>query len=233
MLKYKSLYHSLKKEIQQGTFIPGDLLPSENELCDQHQITRTTARKALDELQREGFIERLHGKGSQVRERRKSLGLLNVKGFSEAVGQQVDAIMLQVPDYRGWSDRIQFSVKENEQSASCIHFERLRCVNEEPVMLENNWFASTAFPDFCQLGFVDGSFFKSLSQCFFIEVVGSEQEIRAEAASSEVARLLRILPGDPVLHISICFRTSHSSLTIYSELYCNTTQYPIGNSYHL
>ena len=74
MKKYKLIRDSLKKQIQLGEFKKGDFLPSENDLCQTFTITRTTARKALDELVKEGFIERQHGKGSRVIERRKTLG---------------------------------------------------------------------------------------------------------------------------------------------------------------
>jgi DNA-binding GntR family transcriptional regulator len=233
VLKYQVVYQSLKQEIQRGGYAPGDLLPSEHELCGQHEITRTTVRKALGKLREEGFIERIHGKGSQVKERRKSLGLLNVQGFSEAVGQRVGTAMLQPPGLVAWSPHIVFPVSEQERRARCLHFERLRSVNDDPVMLENNWFAASALPNFAQSEFVNGSFFKTLSQRFLIEVTGSQQELRAEPADRKVAELLLVSVNHPILRISIKFSTSHPDLTIYSELYCNTTQYPIGNTYHL
>jgi DNA-binding transcriptional MocR family regulator len=68
-LKYQAVLVYLKEQIQRGKYIVGDYLPSENELCAQFSITRTTARKALDELLKEGFIEKIHGKGSRVAER--------------------------------------------------------------------------------------------------------------------------------------------------------------------
>lgn len=233
MLKYQTIYYSLKEGIQRGEFAPGDLLPSENELCGQHKITRTTARKALGQLREEGFIERIHGKGSRVKERRQSLGLLNVKGFSEAVGQQVGTTLLQPPALRDWSADIVFPISPSERSSPCLHFERLRSVGEDPVVLENNWFAAAALPDFAQDDFVDGSFFKTLSQRFLIEITGSQQELRAELSDEKVAKLLLVPTNHPVLRISIKFSTSHPQLKIYSELYCNTTAYPIGNTYHL
>ena len=233
MSKYQAIYQLLKEGIQRGEFEPGDLLPSENELCEQHRITRTTARKALSQLREENFIERLHGKGSQVKERRKSLGLLNVKGFSEAVGERVGTTLLRAPAYRGWGAQIAFPVSEPERTTACLHFERLRSVNNEPVVLENNWFAAVAVPNFADQQFVDGSFFKTLSQNYLIEITGSQQELRAEFANQKVATLLKITALHPVLRISIKFSTSHPDLHIYSELYCNTTQYPIGNTYHL
>ena len=86
---YRQIQQLLTKQIQQGAYHVGDYLPSDNELCRQNNITWTTVRKALEELQRNSFIERHQGKGSRVVERRKSLGLLNVKGFSEAVGKML------------------------------------------------------------------------------------------------------------------------------------------------
>jgi len=93
----------LKEKIQQGIIPVGDYLPSENELCANFSITRTTVRKALDNLLKEGFIEKQQGKGSRVKERRHSLGLLNVKGFSEAVEMDVNTIFLQQPEIRSWN----------------------------------------------------------------------------------------------------------------------------------
>ena len=64
--------------------------------------------------------------------------------------------------------------------------------------------------------------------------MGSQQEIRAESADEKIAHLLlQIQTGAPVLHISIKFSTSQAALNIYSELYCNTAEYSIGNQYHL
>lgn len=231
--RYKEIQDLLKEKIQQGIYEVGDFLPSEHELCDAHSITRTTVRKALDELVNEGYIEKQHGKGSRVRERRQSLGLLNVKGFSEAAGGNVTTIFLQKPDIRKWGNEIVFPVSNEEKQESCIHFERLRCVSENPVMLENNWFSGKGLDEFCDTTFVDGSFFKTLSQKYLIEIKGSEQELRAEYADERAAYLLKVKNHSPVLHISLKFHTSNPHLNIYAELYCNTGKYPIGNSYYI
>jgi DNA-binding GntR family transcriptional regulator len=231
--RYQEIETMLKEKIQHGIFQIGDYLPSENDLCTEFSITRTTVRKALDNLLKEGFIEKQHGKGSRVRERRQSLGLLNVKGFSEAVGQDVKTIFLQEPAYRFWSNEISFQQNEKELQAKCLHFERLRCVGDDPVMHENNWFADLGLKNFVGQEFVEGSFFKTLSKNYLIEITGSEQELRSEYADEQTATFLKIEVGAPVLHISIKFHTSKHNLNIYSELYCNTMKYPVGNSYHL
>ena len=232
-VKYKHIQNYLKSRIQQGIFKVGEYLPSENELCMQFSITRTTVRKALEELLKEGFIEKQHGKGSRVRERRQSLGLLSVKGFSEAVGGNVKTVFIQKPVLAKWNTEIVFPVSDDDKNSPCYYFERLRFVGDTPVMREKNWMASIALPTFLNTKFVDGSFFKTLSQKYFIEIIGSTQELRAESADRNNTRLLKIEEDAPLLHISIKFFTSSPNLTIYSELYCNTSSYPVSNSYFL
>jgi DNA-binding GntR family transcriptional regulator len=233
MLKYQRIYNDLKIQIQQGLYKSGDLLPSENELCSKYAITRTTSRKALDVLLKEGFIEKKQGLGSVVTERRKSLGLLNVKGFSEAGGSDVKTIFLQKPAISEWSDQIIFPVSEEEKNADCIHFERLRCIDADPVMLENNWLANFGLTSLLENEFIDQSFFKTLSQQYLIEIIGSKHELRAEFANNKTARLLKVDEKTPVLHISVKFITSKPGFNIYAELYCMTEKYPISNFYKI
>ena len=231
--KYLFVQNQLKEKIQQGFYKVGDYLPSENELCSRYSITRTTVRKAMDELLKEGFIEKQHGKGSRVCERRKSLGLLAVKGFSEAVEKNFQTVFLQKPMIAAWSNEILLPVCEMDLAGESIFFERLRLVDDQPLMIEKNWFSAQVLRGFLDNEFIDGSFFKTLSRNYLIEIVGSEHELRAECANQKVASLLKIKKDDPVLHISIAFRTSNPRLNIYSELYCNTKKYPVGSSYSL
>lgn len=232
-LKYRIIKDHLQKKIQQGIFGVGDFLPSENELCSRYSVTRTTSRRALDELLKEGFIEKLPGRGSRVRERRKSLGLLTVKGFSEAVGENIKTVFLQKPTVTAWSEEIKMPVKIKDSSEKCIFFERLREIDDMPVMLERNWFPGTCLPGFLDSAFTGGSFFKTLSKRYLIEIIGSSQELRAEESTGRVAAILQVNSGTPVLHISVLFKTSNQRLTIYSELYCNTFRYSVGNSFNL
>ena len=231
--RYQEIETVLKEKIQHGVLKVGDYLPSENELCINFSVTRTTVRKALDNLLKEGYIEKKHGKGSCVKERRNSLGLLNVKGFSEVAGANVATTFIAKPTISLWPEYLSFMHTEDELTQLCHHFERLRSVGDDPVMLEKNWFTATKISGFCSSGFIESSFFKTLSQKYMIEIIGSEQELRAEYADERTAVYLKIEPGAPILHISVKFHTNKPDLNIYSELYCNTMKYPIGNSYNL
>ena len=219
--------------IQLGDYAVGSYLPSENDICERFGTTRTTVRKALDQLLREGFIEKEQGKGSRVVERRKSLGLLTVKGFSGATDYEVETILTEKPKITNWDPVIAFPLTRDEQKSKCIYFQRVRHINHKPIVLENNWYALDALEMIKPEDFVEGSFFKTLRQKYFIEVMGAEQELKSISAPAEVADNLGILVGDPILHISVRFRTSRPDLNLYGDLYCNTTEYPVRNSYFL
>ena len=80
---------------------------------------------------------------------------------------------------------------------------------------------------------MQGSFFKTLSQRYLIEIIGSEQELRSLPANEIIAPLLKVEAGTPILEITVKYLTSIPDYYIYSQLNCNTDKYPIGNSYFL
>ena len=65
--RYYRLYELLSTALQDGTIAPESALPSEPELCARHGLSRTTVRRALDRLEREGRIVRKRGSGTYAR----------------------------------------------------------------------------------------------------------------------------------------------------------------------
>lgn len=69
--RYLQLYHLLSQELADGRFQPEQPLPSEPELVKLHGVSRTTVRRALDRLEKEGRIERRRGSGTYARQPRE------------------------------------------------------------------------------------------------------------------------------------------------------------------
>lgn len=63
---YAQLEAALRESIRQGTWGPYEPLPSDRELAEQWRVSRCTVRQALDNLVRDGLIERRQGKGTFV-----------------------------------------------------------------------------------------------------------------------------------------------------------------------
>jgi len=57
----------IKKAIRSGLLLDGDQLPPERELSETYSASRSTIRKALDELERSGMVQRKVGSGTFVR----------------------------------------------------------------------------------------------------------------------------------------------------------------------
>lgn len=63
---YEIIQNDIIEKIQNGTYKEGERVPSEQELIEAFQVSRTTATKALTELSLGGYIHRIQGKGSFV-----------------------------------------------------------------------------------------------------------------------------------------------------------------------
>jgi GntR family transcriptional regulator len=63
---YEQIARQIKFNILNCTLSPGDTLPSIRNLAKELQISVITTKRAYDELEREGFIETVGGKGTFV-----------------------------------------------------------------------------------------------------------------------------------------------------------------------
>lgn len=232
-LLYKRIQTDIKSQIIAGIYREGDLLPSENDFCQLYSVTRSTIRQSLNALVSEGYIDKRKGKGSVVlQQTRRTLGLLTVKGFSEVVGdnkQPVNTVIIDKPALSAWEENFFYHINEWEKKAGCISLKRLRCVGDDPVMLETTYLSNMNLPGFCKRPFINGSLFETLNRQYHVEITKVEQDLRAVLANNEDAGFLKVEVGAPLLHIYLKFYTSREHLFIYSSLLCNTGKYSIGN----
>lgn len=64
---YQQLKNQIKEAILTGEIKDGELLPSIRNLANETRVSVLTTRRAYDELEIEGFIKTVHGKGSFAR----------------------------------------------------------------------------------------------------------------------------------------------------------------------
>ncbi|MET9731728.1 GntR family transcriptional regulator [Streptomyces sp. NPDC006458] len=65
--RHRGIADDLRKRITTGCFGPGERLPSETDLASHYRVSTSTLRNALALLQREGLVEKIHGRGNFVR----------------------------------------------------------------------------------------------------------------------------------------------------------------------
>lgn len=80
---YQQLAHILRDQIGTGKIKPGAALPPESRLVQKFQVSRVTARQALDLLAAEGLIVRKQGKGTYVCPPKIQQDMNSLRGFAE------------------------------------------------------------------------------------------------------------------------------------------------------
>ncbi len=78
MSKYKQVINWLTEKIDTGKLLPGERIPSENELCDRFSLSRQTVRHAISKLVEDGLVESRQGSGTFVADQRANDGERNV-----------------------------------------------------------------------------------------------------------------------------------------------------------
>lgn len=67
--KYEEIIEWIRRQIQDGKLVPGDKIPSENELAEEFKVSRQTARHALNVMEMDLMVERRRGSGTYVKEK--------------------------------------------------------------------------------------------------------------------------------------------------------------------
>lgn len=82
---YARVKQFLKKELAQGRWPPGALMPSEAELVARFGVSRMTVNRALRELQGEGFVERVQGVGTFAAQLHRVSSTLTIRDLHEEI----------------------------------------------------------------------------------------------------------------------------------------------------
>src|SRR5919109_1159594 len=97
---YFQLKQLIRDEIAGERWLPGERIPSEHALCDHFSVSRTTVRQALAELESEGLLVKLKGRGTFVAEPRSSSWFLQSShGFHDEAtraGREVTSRVMRV-----------------------------------------------------------------------------------------------------------------------------------------
>jgi len=224
--QHRKLYELLRKHILNGIYNEGDLLPSENELCALHQVTRPTVRQALSRLVSDGYIKKHQGKGSIVRALPKGIGILSIQGTTSGVGpHNLETKPISKPLLSRWPVGFFFELTPEESEVGCIKLERQRIVDGNPVLYEISYLPNINIPRFIQKSFENKSLFEVLRASYQIEVMGGKQRIRAIKATKKISEYLNVEQGDAILCLQRIIETNKADFRFFSEIYCNTSDF--------
>ncbi|MGF1635848.1 MAG: GntR family transcriptional regulator [Cyclobacteriaceae bacterium] len=232
MPQHRRLYELLRKHIRDGLYAEGDMLPSENELCALHQVTRPTVRQALSTLVNESYIKKQQGKGSIVQPLPKGIGILSLQGTTVSVGSShLQTQLVAKPSIMPWPEDFPYDLTTIEKESGCIKLERTRSVDGAQILFDVSYIPNINLPRFCQKSFDNKSLFEVLRTYYQIEVTGGTQRLQAIPVDDMVSKYLNLKLGMPILKLERILETNRDGLRFFSFIYCDTSKYYLEGNF--
>lgn len=187
-------------------FAPGDAFPSERRLCLDHGVSRVTVRAAVGELERDGLLTRVRGKGTYVAARtaRSRLHLASFHDDMRRLGLTPTTVVLEVALTTGPPEAVR--ALGQGPDGLCWHLRRLRVADGVPMSIDDAWYDAEQVPDL-DVHDLSGSVYGILQEHYRLPIDRAEQTVAAHQADEASAVLLGIPAGRPIL---VFDRTSSS-----------------------
>jgi len=202
MTEAQPLYARIKDHIldriRSGDWSPGTRVPSENELVETFKISRMTANRALRELMNEGFLARVQGVGTFVKEpppRSSLLELRNIAEEIEARGHRHSARVMSRHEVTATPPLAE--AFEMKTPGRLFHIVMVHEENGVPVQLEDRHVNPFVVP-----GFMAQDFRSTTPTAYLVAatpVDELEHTVEAVMPTPEQQRLLDIDAGEPCL----------------------------------
>jgi len=219
---YIQLKESLSEKIERGEWKPGEQLPSEPELCQVFDVSRTVIRQALQEMAYEGLVVRKKGKGSFVAESKISENLAQrLTGFYQDQAERghppVSHVLKQsvVPA----SPRVAAFLKL-EPGTPVNEIERLRLVQDEPIVLVTTYLPFSMCPELISVDLARQSLYAVLEQRYGLKIARGHRTLEAVAANQYEAGLLQVEKGAPLMLLdSVSYLADGTPVEYYHALH--------------
>jgi len=191
------LREQLEEYICKNHLQPGDALPSERHLCEIFFSNRVTLRKCLQNMQQEGLIVTIHGRGNFIATPKiteDAHSFISYTSGWEADGYEVsskvlDFFIMEAPKKIAHS--LQISI-----GTPIYQLKRLRFLNNEPLFLETAYIPVGYCPDLMTYDFTSTSLYHTLLSRYQIHLIRQEHTIAITKLDAQEAALLDCNEGD-------------------------------------
>ena len=190
----------IREKLNSGDWIPGQIIPSENELSASFGVSRMTLRNVITKLVHEGLLDRVPGKGTFVCQPKISASPLSYAGIREQLEQKGYAVTTRL-----------LSLEKTEGSSSlCAHFHmeegssmyvlrRLRFIEGVPLSLHTSYIPVSFCPALDLEKLEEEQLCVILHESYGFVPAKTEETLESVAASPEEASLLSVRTGYPLL----------------------------------
>lgn len=217
--KYEWVKREIQKKIDGHEWKANQVIPSENKLCQQYQVSRITIRKAMDELVHEGILYRMKGKGCFVREQTTDK-LSHIYSFTEAVihqGRKPSRKQLYFEKEKAgkaYAEKIGIDPDDEVYVLKCLYF-----ADGLPYCVSTSVMPAALFPKLEFFDFNKHSLYEVLKTFYQLSMTRVQQTIIAEIGSKEINELLENKKNRPLLEIDAVSRCLHQDQEKVFEIY--------------
>jgi GntR family transcriptional regulator len=200
---YEQVRARLIEAISAGRWRPGEALPSESALAGSHGVAIGTIRKAVDSLVAEGALVRRQGKGTFVTAHDGGRLMFH---FFHIVGRDGTRSYPEVRTAAFRRDRADAAAARALAIAPLDKVIRIRNVlslDGKARILDDITLPAALFPGLSEKIFLarDNTIYHLYQSRYGINVLRTDERLRAVIAGAEEARLLGMVPGAPLLEI--------------------------------
>jgi GntR family histidine utilization transcriptional repressor len=196
--RYQQLKDLIIAQISTGELQPSDRVPSENELVEAMSVSRMTANRALRELNDEGYVERIAGRGTYVSDFRSQSHLLEVQNIADEIAERGRTHSSKVVRQSKQHARGEIAKALHvEQGTDVCHLLLVHFENNVPVQVEDRHVLTSFAPDCLQQDF------ERVTPSAYLTSVAplqeAEQVVRATMPNGAVRQHLDMDEGEPSL----------------------------------
>ncbi|MFR0690444.1 GntR family transcriptional regulator [Enterobacterales bacterium AE_CKDN230030158-1A_HGKHYDSX7] len=217
---YSQLKEVLRTRILDGTYPPLSRMPSEAELGKAFDVSRITVRQALGDLQKEGLIFKIHGKGTFVAKPKAFQNVSTLQGLGESMSQRGYEVINRLRSFRVVPADAQVAARlQVAEGENVVQIKRARLVNRELVSLEITYLPEAVGKRLEKADLVSRDIFLILENDCALPLGHADLAIDAILADAELAQALDVEEGSPVMRIERLTHTADGAPLDYEHLY--------------
>lgn len=189
---YLQLKEELIKKIDNQIYKEHEMLPSERKLCEMYDLSRITVRQSLQELEREGYIYRLHGKGTFVTPKSYNQKLVKMYSFTEEMKKIGKIPTTKVLSFSEIAIDQQLASKMNlEPFEDVFRIVRLRLADDIPFMYETSYLPKRVFPNLTATDLVERPMYDIFHEDYQVNVTKVVERFSATLIREDEAQHLQ------------------------------------------
>ncbi|PKO69823.1 MAG: GntR family transcriptional regulator [Betaproteobacteria bacterium HGW-Betaproteobacteria-16] len=217
---YEQIKAILRSRVLDGTYKPHEQLPSESEMMTAFNVSRITVRQALNDLQNEGLVFRIHGKGTFVSKPKAFQDLGRLQGFGEAMRKMGYETFARVVSMRTVVPSAQVQERLHlSKRAKVTELQRIRFLNREPISLDVTYLPADIGARLAKEDLASRDIFVILENDYGMSLGHADLQIGSTLADERLAGQLQVEEGSPVLVIERTTHTTDGSPIDYEHLY--------------